>query len=334
MSQLVARLKAHKSSLMIGGATLVCALGIGYVMQYKVGASDRAAPQHEVLADLDVTGVTPTSSAATVTFLPGDAPAMPALPGPRLETASYSDAPVATPDLPQTEATPGFACDIALEATPTAGALVSLALTAPCHASERVTLHHQGLMFTEVLQPDGTLTVKVPALAQQALFIADFASGAGATATAEVTSLPFYDRVALQWKGDSGLQLHAREFGAAYFSDGHIWANTPGTLTAAARGEGGFLTRLGNPDTPDALLAEVYSFPTGTATRSGDVALSIEAEITAQSCGRSVEAQTMEVRSETRLRTRTLTLEIPGCETQGDFLVLKNLVEDLTIAAR
>ncbi len=28
--------------------------------------------------------------------------------------------------------------------------MVALALSAPCHGGERVTIHHNGLMFTEV----------------------------------------------------------------------------------------------------------------------------------------------------------------------------------------
>ena len=34
------------------------------------------------------------------------------------------------------------------------------------------------------------------------------------------------------------------------------------------------------------------------------------------------------------LRVRDLSLSIPACDGVGDFLVLKNLVEDLKIAAR
>lgn len=172
----------------------------------------------------------------------------------------------------------------------------------------------------------------MPALAPKALFIASFDNEAGATATVEVPALPFYDRVALQWRGDSGLQLHAREFGAAYFTEGHVWAASAGDMGRTAKGIGGFLTRLGNPDAPAPRLAEIYSFPAGAARKSGEVAVSVEAELTDANCGKAVEAQTLELRGEDGLRVHDLALELPACDSVGDFLVLKNLIEDLKIA--
>jgi len=173
----------------------------------------------------------------------------------------------------------------------------------------------------------------VPGRAEKAFFVASFATGADTSAYTEVSSLSFYDRVVVQWKGPAGLQLHAREFDADYFSAGHVWAESAGDLTNTARGEGGFLMRLGREDAPDALMAEIYTFPTAAAKRSGDVALTVEAEVTAQNCEKAIEAQTFELK-QNDIEVHDLQLNIPSCETTGDFLVLKNLLEDLTIAAR
>jgi hypothetical protein len=321
-------------SYLLRGATLVCALGTGYVMQYGVALPGQRDAAIDPGARLELTSIMPTSSAMVLPRLPVDITPDMALPDQTIVFPAAAEADVPVGPLPESAVTSGFDCAITMTATPIAGAMVDVMLNAPCNASERVTLHHQGLMFTEVMQPDGTLTVSVPALSEQAIFIASFASGDGAMASAEVTSLPFYDRVALQWKGEAGLQLHAREFDASYFTEGHIWAAAAGNLTAAAKGEGGFLTRLGRMTTPEALVAEVYSFPTGTAKRVGDVLLSVEAEVTATNCDSLVEAQTLELRDGTGLRTHDVTLQIPACDGIGDFLVLKNLLEDLTIAAR
>ena len=225
-------------------------------------------------------------------------------------------------------------CAVNLGGRATAGAMVYLQLSAPCNRAERVTIHHMGMMFTQTTTRTGHLSLRVPALDESAVFIASFASGAGATARIDVPSMPFYDRTVVQWRGAAGLHLHAREFTNAYFGEGHVWADARGDLALAARGEGGFLTRLGNPSIPGALMAEGYSFPSRTATRSGNVLLSVEAEVTPLNCSDPVEAQTIEVRKGSAARVRDLMLEMPSCETIGDFLVLKNLVEDLTIAAR
>ncbi len=323
---------ARLTSYILGGATLVCALGTGYMMQYGLalpGAQDKGAD-----LTLEISSITPTSSAVALPLMPMDIQVEPTLPDAPLLLKAAAETQLPQPEFPESPAATGFACDITMKADPGAGALVDLVLTAPCRASERVTIHHQGLMFTEVMQPDGTLSVTIPALAGQASFIASFAGGAGAMATAEVTSLPFYDRVAVQWKGEAGLQLHAREYAAEYFTEGHVWAASAGNLTAAAIGEGGFLTRLGQMDTPEALVAEIYSFPSGTAKRSGEVLLTVEAEVTEMNCNTHVEAQTLEIRNGTALRVQDVSLEIPLCDSVGDFLVLKNLFEDLTIAER
>jgi hypothetical protein len=236
--------------------------------------------------------------------------------------------------LPEAPEATGFACDVKMSATPAAGAMILVQLSAPCHGSERVTLHHNGLMFTDLVQPDGTLDLEIPALSEAALVIASFFDGSGAVAQTTVTSVPFYDRVVLQWRGDAGLQLHAREFDAEYFSDGHVWQGAKTDATRAATGAGGFLTTLGRGDAPDALLAEVYTFPSGMTQASGTVTLTVEAEIRNTNCSSVVEAQTLEIRDGKDLRARELTIDVPGCDTVGDFLMLKNIVQDLTIAAK
>lgn len=370
ISALKTQLGARRKSLVLAGTTLVCALGIGFVMQYALPGAARKAE-----GPVSLTDITPTSSGSPVTDVPGmgelrgplvrnsnatsgdsaplnfaaasGAPVMFTAPAafvspPTAQTVE--DAPVVLaaaetptaplPDAPPAKADPAPACTVGMTANPTPGAMVDVTLTAPCHPSERVTIHHQGMMFTDVTDATGVLAVSVPALAEKALFIASFATGDGATAMAAVDMLPLYDRVAVQWKGAAGLGLHAREFGAAYFTKGHIHAGAAGDLSATAKGESGFLTVLGDADSPEALHAEVYSFPKGAAEHPGSIALTVEAEITASNCDKTIEAQTLEIRDDESLRTRNLTLTMPGCTTTGDFLVLNNLVEDLTIAAR
>ncbi|MDU8910202.1 translocase [Aestuariicoccus sp. MJ-SS9] len=320
----MARIKTY----LLSGGTLICALAIGYFMQYGLGAP-QSAPSN---APLKVSEITLTSSAA-LPSMPREARSAPALPDAPVQLAAAEADTIAPGSLPQ-EATAGFACDITLNASPAAGAMVALTLDAPCKGSERLTVHHHGMMFTEITQPDGSLSVTVPAIVEQATFMVSFLDGTGAVASTDVTSLEFYERVVLQWRGASGLQLHAREFGAEYFGEGHVWAASASDVSNAIQGQGGFLTRLGREDSPEALMAEVYSFPAATTTRNGDIALTVEAEVTDANCNALVEAQTLERRGEAGLRVRDLTLDIPACDTTGDFLVLKNLVEDLTIAAK
>ncbi|WP_439118709.1 translocase [Marivita sp.] len=320
----------RKFTVRIAAVTLCAALGIGAVMQSLPSSQ---SPRNAELAPVVVSDVQPVSSTPR-NILPRDMPVVESMPDHVVSAAVTSTVETTEILVPEAPVETGFACEVSMTATPIAGAMMTIDITAPCHGSERVTLHHSGLMFTTLMQPDGSLSVDIPALAEQALVIASFLDGGGSVAMAEVISVPFYDRVVLQWRGDAGLQLHAREFDAEYFTDGHVWHGSSRDAARAATGQGGFLTTLGTVDAPDALVAEVYTFPSGMTQASGTVALTIETEILASNCNSSVEAQTLEIRSGAELSSKELTIDVPGCDAVGDFLLLKNLVEDLTIAAK
>lgn len=227
-----------------------------------------------------------------------------------------------------------MACEITMDASPEPGAIVSLALDAPCMTDERFVLHHNGMMFSAMTDQDGQAALNVPALTENAIFIASFGNGDGAVAQQTVEDLNKFGRVVVQWKGDTGLGLHAREFEAEYYSSGHIHAEAKGALENLQRGTGGFLQRFGTRTGFDPLIAEVYSFPVNQNRKDGTVYMSVEAEVTALNCGLDVEAQTLEIREGADIRIQDLTLFMPKCDAVGDFLVLKNLVEDMTLASR
>lgn len=330
------------------GGTLLCALGIGFFMQSGGDHADttRTAATVQQAASGDVPGapavdgagqdtlelseVTLTSAIPVAPRAATDLQVLPALPEAKVHKAALTTDPMT--ELPKEELAPSFECKQTLEARPVAAAMVNLSLRAPCMANERFTLHHNGMMFTGVTDADGNSRLTVPALSQQAVFIVAFAHGDGAVATADVTSLEYYDRMVVQWKGHSGLQLHALEYGADYGQEGHVWAGAARDLSVAAKGEGGFVTRLGEADLPEALLAEVYTFPSGTAAREGNVAVSVEAEVTDRNCGLDVEAQSIQISRAGRPIVQDLVLAIPDCNAIGDFLVLKNMLNDLKIA--
>ena len=319
------------------GGTLVCALGIGFIMQNGSGSKPdvvAAAPMPKIVETvlpvegepLELESITDTSALS----LPREAAMGIALPDLQAIKTAASAEPLSI--LPDEEPNPQFSCDLTMEAKPIAAAMVEISVNAPCLPNERLALHHNGMVVTQVTDTDGKMTTTMPALSANALFVAAFADGTGASAQVEVSSLAFYDRVVVQWKGDSGLQVHALEYGANYEDDGHVWAaHTPG-MDVAARGEGGFISHFGDPEVSDAHIAEAYTFPTGTAARSGEVALTVEAEVTAQNCNREVTAQSLQVSGGKSLKVRDLTLFMPECDAVGDFLVLKNLLNNLTVA--
>lgn len=314
----------------LAGATFSCAVSIGFLMQFS-------EPGYAGHSPIDVDNLSKNVSAdgsqiskTSLPSLPKELDEAATLPSQAVVLVVSRDAPIGL--LPQEEISPNLGCEISLNAEPVAGAFVKLDVQAPCMAGERLTVRHSDMLFTDILGEDGNLSLEVPALAEQALFVVAFANGDGAVARTDVSSLAFYDRVAVQWSGEAGIELHALEFGANYGEAGHVWRESARDVLYVASGEGGYLTRLGNDALKDGKFAEIYTFPSMTSEQIGTIALSLEAEVGASNCNRSVDAQSIEVRRGKPSRVQNLYLNIPNCDAAGEFLVLKNLLEDLKIA--
>ncbi|MEQ9258257.1 MAG: hypothetical protein RIG84_04080 [Roseovarius sp.] len=261
---------------------------------------------------------------------PSAAPQPDLLPVEPVTLAALDDQPIA--DLPGEEPAPSFGCEIKTFAVAGAAAMVDIAVDAPCMANSQFTVHHNGMMFSASTDADGLSSLTVPALARDAVFIISFVSGDSAVAKAEVDTLEYYDRAVVQWAGTDGLEIHALEYGADYDGAGHIWAGNAAEMARAARGEGGFMTVLGEPGLLNGHMAEVYTFPSGTASIEGVIEISLEATVTNGNCGRDISAQVLQKSGLEQMRAKDLTLAMPDCEGIGDVLVLKNLFDDLKIA--
>lgn len=226
----------------------------------------------------------------------------------------------------------GLTCDISLEARKSAGAMVTLYFKAPCHANEIVRVRHQGLLFTAVTSDIGHFTARIPAFAEIAAFKVELVNGSSVSTSLVIPDVSDYDRVAVQWTGDSGLRIHALEMGADYGERGHVWAKSPQSVARSLQAQGGYITELGNADYPAAKHIEIYSFPTGQMQKTGVVRLSVEVEVTARNCNREIVAQALQSGVAGGISTVDLTLTMPTCDAIGDFLVLNNLLRDLKIA--
>lgn len=338
---------AKPKRLMTAIVTFSTALGIGTIMQYGDAVAARFSPKDE----------TPQLSEAQLQTLAALAPAQssvgPLLTDPEIraivghvESVAIAPEP-AEPvrlaalddaDLPVIEAAPAAIetdpCEIVMTATPSAMAMVDVTVKAPCHSSSAVVFHHQGMMFTALTDDEGQVSVQIPALAEVAVFVAAFGDDMGAVAQTLVPDVSMVDRAVLQWQGAEGVQLHALEFGATYGEIGHISAASVGDKMQMETGAGGYLTALGDSRAINPLMVEVYTFPTGIVSRDGDVILNVEAEVTAANCGREVAAQSLQIAPNAVTSAMDLTMTMPDCDAIGEFLVLKNMFEDLTLASK
>ncbi|MGB3246144.1 MAG: hypothetical protein WBB25_16540 [Sulfitobacter sp.] len=323
--------------ILTAAGTLGCAVAIGFVMQgsdqaerlYGTAPADGSATTSAVAEEIDASNVVLKVEGITLTS--GELDLSLDLPATDPELTKVS-APQLLPEPAFSEGSSMPSCEVLAHARPMAGAMVNLTLEAACLPNERVTVHNNGMIFTQTTSAKGTLDLNVPALAEEAVYIMAFSNGEGAVAQTKVEDFVDFDRVVLQWKGDTGFEIHAREFGADYGSNGHVWQGAPGDIASAIIGDGGFTLRYGDVKAPDALLAEVYSFPKAANGRLRSVELTVETEVSDINCGLEIEAQTLEIQSGSQMKTRNLTLSVPGCDATGNFLVLNNLLQDLKVA--
>lgn len=262
---------------------------------------------------------------------PNIAPQPEALPDEPVTLAALDDQPI-NDILPREEPAPSFACETKAVALTSAAAMVDLVIDAACHANEGFTVHHNGMMVSGMTDQDGLASMMLPALSEKAVYIVTFSSGGTVVANAEVTSVQDYDRAIVQWSAYDGLQVHALEFGAGYNEPGHIWSGATGEKADAVMGKGGFVMQIGETTPLTTHMVEVYTFPSGTAVSEGTVELSLEAVVTEANCGRDLEAQVLQKSGTEPMRARDLTLAMPDCDAIDDFLVLKNMFDDLNIA--
>ncbi len=274
------------------------------------------AAEPEVAAPIpEVTPAALPDSASTVAEPLSPAPAAldPVLAQPQPKTAPLSDntAELAAPE----------SCTPAISLTAGPQAVITVSITAPCRAGERVVLRHAGLALAEKLSPQGTLVLDVPALQSAGDVSVLFPDAEMLRDTISMPDVAGIHRFAVQWMADDAFQLHAFENGADYGQPGDVWADAP------VSPNGGFLISLGDPGLDLPMLAQVYTYP---AAVKADVV--IESAVTEATCGRELLGEVLESKAGAVTSTE-LTLAMPECDALGDILVLKNPGQDVTLAA-
>ncbi|MGH1369975.1 MAG: hypothetical protein ACRBCL_15290 [Maritimibacter sp.] len=252
-----------------------------------------------------------------------DAPSSIAPATPTLEPVE----PAGLANTPAVAGTQADECLVSMSGAPIAGAMVMMNFEAPCNGGEDVLFTHAGLRFTEQLDASGTMSLIVPAMMEDVTITAEFADGSRASSQFTVPEASQFDRVALIWQGGTGLQLHALENGDEYGDEGHVWAENPRLPVGPNARDGGFLSVLGS--SKDGFAADVYSYPSRTLSEPD---ISIEAQVLETTCGTSIQGEYLRSQKNAPPVQTEVGMYVPACEAVGDFLVLKNLPQELKIA--
>lgn len=275
------------------GAVVLVAVVLGAIVVQQSGKE--VAPEPVVVAEV------PLRVAAATPDAVWDAP---------MATDDEADA-VAVADA----ALPRDPCAESLEVFVEEGAMLGLTLLAPCRAGERVVLRHGGLAVSMRTLATGSLFATLPAMDPAGAVEVRFDDGASVTGTAAVPEMAGLRRFAVQWQGDDRFAVNGFEDGAGYGEAGFRSVATGGVMA------------LGDAGAAPALLAEVYTFPDPDAA-----VITVEAEVTAATCGRELLGETLYA-ADGAVRVTDLTLAMPDCDALGGFVVLNNPLPDMTLAA-
>lgn len=166
--------------------------------------------------------------------------------------------------------------------SPLSAGRTSVVVVSPCRAYTLVTFDYGGWSASRFLDSSGRAQLEIDCFAGDTAPIdVSFQDGASVTRRAVARDMKKVSKVAVIWRSDVDLDLHAFEFGAIAGSPSHVWAGAPSDLKSAkagARSDGrgkGFLSMAskGN-DEGDKL--EVYTFWHGRMKRSGVVKMVVD----------------------------------------------------------
>ncbi len=216
-------------------------------------------------------------------------------------------------------------CPTNLDLAVVLGAMIAVTVIAPCAPNARIVLRHEGLVVTGLTTATGALFTSLPALTANATIEAVLADGTHFSANLDVPEAADFRRFGVQWQDGDAFQVNAYQDGAANGKDGHIFVVQPGV----ASDDGGYLQILGDPAAGMPLLAEIYTY----SAKAISVDVQIESAVTEKTCGRELLGETIASQGGVVFVT-DLSLSMPDCSAIGDFLVLNNLAQDMTLAAK
>jgi hypothetical protein len=323
-----------KQKISRGVAVIAVALAAGQFVQ----SAGKPAPKPKLAsAELSVTPTKlETVAAGEVAVTPAPAPEPVRLP-PVAPLAKIVP-PVAPPQMPATVAAPEDLleqalatddCKATLDLLVSEHAMLGVTLIAGCHPNERVVLKHAGLAVSAKTTVTGAVFADLPALEKSAKVEVLFKDGSSVASTIEVPEIASVRRFAIEWQAEDAFQLHGFENGAGYGDKGDVSGANPNLPVSGVPAIGGFVSVLGDSTTETPLLAEVYTFPPDAAAKPDVV---VEAAVTPATCGREMLGETLLSLGGT-VTISDLTVAMPECDAIGDYLVLNNLVPDMTIAS-
>lgn len=219
----------------------------------------------------------------------------------------------------------GTPCGADLTASVKPGALVQLALRAPCYPNSTVEIRHAKLRIRLKTDHIGHLTTLVPAFEENARFQIRIARSKTMMAAVRVPALNGMDRIAIQWRGVFSVSLNP---------DGPL---KPVPLRAddiasALHHRGGFTMMLGDMALPTPIRAAVFTRQHSNQMPQRVLGFAVRVGASDATCGQAEVIQSFRSRGGRMVAASGLQFKMPTCGSKTQSILLKNAVRDLMIA--
>ena len=289
-------------------ATFLLAAATGHVMQ-----TSQVSEIYVPSAPKRVTGASAAPSINVTGFTISDVAALPKLP----QRPVGSEVARSVSALPTEPADVGFAaadCPPAkLDLATQPGALLAVAITAPCAARKSARLQLDALEFDLNLDGAGKWSGLVPALGTDNRVEVRLPDDVRLSAKIAAPGTVTFNRTLVLWQGVGAVHLNAYEYGAHYGEAGHVRADMPRTPDTPL---GGYLMSYGAKGS--GAHAEVYSAPADM----NNIRFDLEAPVSAASCGRDLRASVVKIQAGAASAPLPVTLSMPDCDLLDGSVVM------------
>lgn len=242
------------------------------------------------------------------------------LPQPPATAPTLRQPPRGQPRILETRAERLDTCDPELRVSETPTGYLEIAIDAPCHAGGPIRVQVNEMIADETTDVHGYWEARVPVLAetmQIEVVIKDI------VLSEEIGPLPLtgHQHVIMTWQGARVFAIKAEASRTGVATDrGAEHALPEPNVTRLGDGKGSGL--------------EIMTFPSAALGASGVVRLSVEAEVTADTCDQTIGTLAYQTGYLGTLRPTEIAFTMPDCDRIGEVVRLQNLFRDMRLAQR
>lgn len=223
-----------------------------------------------------------------------------------------------------------FSCEVFVLVSVEVYVMVVLDVYVFCVIGEWFILYYNGMMFMQLIDIEGEVSLLVFVLVEMVVFIVVFDIGFVVVISLIVFDVVFYECVVLQFEGVGGLDLYVLENGVGYYLQGYVWFGELGQVFDLDLGNGVFI-EFGDFMLISLWFVQVYIFLIGLKVNDWNVSLNVEVVIMFVNCGQDLVVQSLQIGEDGEFNVVDLVMMMLGCEVVGDLLIFGNMFVNIEL---